>query len=160
MTDEYMDLRCRWCGQRFYVCLRCYHGEAYCCQECAAEGYRAVQDEARARHQSSEEGKEDHRDWMRESRAHENKAVTDEGIVKLPDCGKVAPDFEKAPSRVDEPAPEVEEHSDVATICDEAPLRPWPSARPVRATTWRTARCAMCGTILVLRPTPVQPRAG
>lgn len=160
MTDEYMDLRCGWCRQRFYVCLQCYHGEAYCCQECAAEGYRAVQDQARARHQSSEAGKEDHRDRMRELRAHKNKAVTDEGIVKLPGCGKVAPDFEKAASRVDEPAPEVEEHTDVATICDGAPLRPWPSARPIRGTTRWIARCALCGTILVLRPSSAQPRAG
>ncbi|MFW5740842.1 MAG: hypothetical protein ACOC1F_10805 [Myxococcota bacterium] len=106
MTDEYMELRCR-CGQRFCVCLQCYHGEAYCCRECAAEGYRAVQQEARARHQSSQEGKEDHRD--------------------------LALDFGTAASRVDEPVREVEERADVTTICDRGPLRPWPVARPVSA---------------------------
>lgn len=162
MADAYMDVRCRWCGQRFYVCLRCYHGEAYCCQQCAVQGYRAVQDEARARHQSSEAGKQDHRDRMRELRALKNKAVTDEGIVKLPGCGKVAPDFGTAASSVDEPGPEVQEHADVATICDGGPLWPRPAARPgpVRRTRDKTTRCALCGTSLVLRRTSVQPRAG
>ena len=162
MADEYLDLRCRWCGQRFYVCLRCYHGQVYCCEQCAAEGYRAVQDEARARHQSSEDGKEDHRDRMRELRALKNKAVTDEGIVKLPGCGKVIPDSGTTASSIDELVPGVEEQADVASIRSGEALSPWPAARPRpgRATD-RIVRCAFCGTILVLRsPSSTQPRPG
>jgi len=162
MTDEYLDLRCKWCGQRFYVCLQCYHGEVYCCEQCAAEGYRAVRDEARARHQSSEDGKEDHRDRMRELRALKNKPVTDEGIVKLPACAKVIPDFGTTASSIDELVPGVEEHADVASIRGGEALSPWPAARPRpgSGTTGRIAHCAFCGTILVLRSPGAQPRPG
>ncbi len=160
MADEYMDLRCRWCGQRFYVCLRCYHGEVYCCEHCAVEGYRAVQNEARARHQSSEAGREDHRDQMRELRALKNKAVTDEGIVKLPACAKVVSDFGTAVSSVDERAPEVEENAGVAiTYGGDGPL-PRPASRPDNPSTGRIARCAFCGTLIVLRRSCAQPRPG
>lgn len=162
MTDEALDLRCRWCRRRFYVCLPCYHGQVYCCEQCAAEGYRSVQDEARARHQSSEEGKEDHRDRMRELRELQNKPVTDEGIVKLPACGKVVPDFGAAASSSDLPASEVEEHTDVAITCSgDAPLsQPTVRPGPGSANKDRMVRCAFCGTILVLQRTAVQPRAG
>ncbi|HQP39088.1 MAG TPA: hypothetical protein PLI95_28090, partial [Polyangiaceae bacterium] len=55
VREAYRELDGRWCTRRFYVCRSCFRGQAYCGDACAAEGYRAVQDEARARHLAGEE---------------------------------------------------------------------------------------------------------
>lgn len=168
MREAYRELDCRWCTRRFYVCRSCFRGQAYCGDACAAEGYRAVQDEARARHQASEEGRLDHRDRVRASRALENKAVTDEAASDLALRAKVAPDFEPATSSVDDAALAIEEHADVAAIhAGEGPVarrvgdamayRASPSASTDREP---AVRCAFCGRIIALQCSGIPPRPG
>jgi len=150
------------------VCRSCFHGQAYCGDECAADGYRAVQDDARARHQASEEGRLDHRDRVRASRALENKPVTDEGPADLALRAKVAPDFGPATSSVDEPALAIEEHADVAAIhpADGPVTRPAGNAAAYRASVCASrdrepaARCAFCGCTIALQNSGVPPRPG
>lgn len=189
MSETYRVGRCKWCGQVFYVCRPCFRGQVYCCEDCAQEGYRAVQDEARSRHQSSEEGREDHRDQVRESRALQKKAVTDDTSTNLALCGTVISDFGPVASSLDALEPVIEERADVTVDYRKDSEAPSPNA--YRGNTFKqpgvlqahrynagaasqscwtggglrrqpeaSAHCAFCGVRIRLWGTKEQPRAG
>jgi hypothetical protein len=83
---------CHWCGAVFFICRCCDRGHAYCSDECRHLGRTRSKREARARHQSTPEGRADHRDAMREHRAHQHASVTDQGFDRAPVERRVAPE--------------------------------------------------------------------
>jgi len=56
-----VEVGCRWCGKRFYVCRRCWRGQAYCCEECRRLGRQRVHREAQRRYRQILRGKKAHR---------------------------------------------------------------------------------------------------
>jgi len=66
---------CRGCGALFFLCRCCDRGHAYCGDACRQRGRARSRREARARHQSSPEGRADHRDAMRALRARRRAGV-------------------------------------------------------------------------------------
>ena len=79
-----LQLFCAGCGERFFVCLPCYRGQAYCHKKgCRRESRTVICRQARARHQGSEEGRLDHRDHQRAYRARQAHRVMDLGIGKF-----------------------------------------------------------------------------
>ena len=56
-----VEVCCRWCGARFYVCQRCWRGQAYCCEECGILGSRRGHREAQRRYRQTSKGKKAHR---------------------------------------------------------------------------------------------------
>jgi len=56
-----VEVCCRGCGLRFYVCRRCWRGQAYCGEECRTLGKRRVQREAQRRYRQTAKGKKAHR---------------------------------------------------------------------------------------------------
>ena len=60
---------CKQCQQTFFDCSSCHQGQVYCCTNCRDEARRASVRRARARHQRTPEGREDHRDRNRALRA-------------------------------------------------------------------------------------------
>jgi len=68
------------CGAVFYVCRSCDRGQRYCSQRCRRKARREQRRAANRRHQSSEEGRLDHRDRQREYRRRLARVrVTDQG---------------------------------------------------------------------------------
>ena len=68
--------------------VTCYRGHSYCSEECGEQGRGRVVAAAKARHQSSKEGRRDHRDRQNRYRKRlraglVRKKVTDLGIEKL-----------------------------------------------------------------------------
>ena len=56
-----VEVCCRWCGVRFYVCRRCWRGQAYCSEECRILGRSQVRREAQRRYRQTPKGKKAHR---------------------------------------------------------------------------------------------------
>jgi hypothetical protein len=56
-----IEVCCHWCGRRFYVCRRCWRGQAYCSEECRELGKRRVHREAQRRYRQTPKGKRAHR---------------------------------------------------------------------------------------------------
>ena len=48
-----VEVCCHWCDLRFYVCQRCWRGQAYCCEECGILGSRRGHREAQRRYLSA-----------------------------------------------------------------------------------------------------------
>ena len=56
-----VEVCCRWCGKRVYVCRRCWRGQAYCSEECRRLGRGRVHREAQRRYRQTSKGKKAHR---------------------------------------------------------------------------------------------------
>jgi hypothetical protein len=56
-----VEVYCRFCGMRFFVCRRCWRGQAYCSKECRRQGRLAVHREAQRRYRQTRKGKKAHR---------------------------------------------------------------------------------------------------
>jgi hypothetical protein len=74
--------RCGGCRHLFYVCRTCDHGQLYCGSACRLQARSISRRRARARHQSSPEGRLDHRDRQRLYRERCRVRVTDQGSPK------------------------------------------------------------------------------
>ena len=55
------QLRCKWRHILFYICRRCFKGQAYCCDECRIAGRRRDHREAERRYRQTLKGKKSHR---------------------------------------------------------------------------------------------------
>lgn len=75
---------CNWCGAVFFICRCCDRGQAYCGDECRCRGRTRSKRLARARHQSTPEGRADHRDAMSALRERQHAGVTDQGFERAP----------------------------------------------------------------------------
>ncbi len=53
---------CRWCGLSFYICRRCWRGQAYCSDECRMAGYKKRHREAQRKYRQTQKGKKVHRE--------------------------------------------------------------------------------------------------
>ena len=56
-----VEVSCPWCGAKFYVCRRCWRGQAYCGEECRILGRHRVHPEAQRRYRQTPQGKKAHR---------------------------------------------------------------------------------------------------
>jgi len=88
MDDEVLVLeRCGFCVGVFPICRPCYRGQTYCSGDCRKPARAAQKKEARARHQQSPLGREDHRDRNRDLRLRKRAVATvsvmDQGSEKL-----------------------------------------------------------------------------
>src|SRR6266481_3858900 len=79
-------LTCRYCGKTFIVCRPDYRGQGYCTDVCRDLEQSALRRLANAKHQRSEEGRQDHAEQQRalvtQKRA-EAQAVTDVSRQKV-----------------------------------------------------------------------------
>jgi len=56
-----VEVCCHWCKARFYVCRRCWRGQAYCSEECRRLGRGRVHREAQQHYRQTPKGKKAHR---------------------------------------------------------------------------------------------------
>jgi hypothetical protein len=80
------ELHCRRCLRRFFVCRPDYRGQGYCSTDCCELEQAALHRVANARHQRSNEGRQDHAAHQRASaeRKHaERQPLTGEGREKV-----------------------------------------------------------------------------
>src|SRR5215475_10848583 len=80
------ELDCGCCGRRFHVCRPDYRGQGYCSEDCRKFEQAALRRRANARHQRSDEGRQDHAAHQRTSKARkyaEAEAVTDVSRQKV-----------------------------------------------------------------------------
>lgn len=54
---ELLLIRCRHCGEYFFICRRCYRGHIYCSVACRKKGYRKRHREAQKRYRDKDEKK-------------------------------------------------------------------------------------------------------
>lgn len=129
MDDAFREVRCRRCQVVFYLCRLDDRGQAYCADACRDHARTLQKREARAAHQRSPLGREDHRDHMRDHRARGR--VTDQGSEKVAQAATVCCDVEHVPIP-DTPAPHVGGADDV--LATALLFRPNPGH----------PRCAVC----------------
>lgn len=94
--------RCGFCVRLFPICRPCFRGQVYCAATCRSPARAAQAREARATHQRSAGGREDHRDRNRELRLRKRTALTasvmDHGSKEVAPVGRVcAPERPHAP---------------------------------------------------------------
>ncbi|MGH8516761.1 MAG: hypothetical protein ACREUE_04815, partial [Panacagrimonas sp.] len=76
MDDTLLRLeRCGFCVGVFALCRACFRGQVYCDDSCRVPARRAQKRAARARHQQSPEGLEDHRERNRDLRLRKRTAL-------------------------------------------------------------------------------------
>jgi len=81
---------CRECRLRFFICRRCWRGQAYCSEECRRLGRGRVHREAQKRYRQTSKGKKAHRQAenrrrYRSSKENEKK-MDDLSSRGLPGC--------------------------------------------------------------------------
>jgi len=85
-----VEVCCRWCGARFYVCQRCWRGQAFCREECRSLGRHRVHREAQRRYRQTLKGKKAHRQGENRRRHGLNqingKKMDDRSSKRLPSC--------------------------------------------------------------------------
>ena len=59
---------CRRCGRSFYICRRCWRGQAYCCDSCRRNSQREAHRLAQQRYRQTAKGRENHRQAERRRR--------------------------------------------------------------------------------------------
>ena len=115
---EVVEIRCHECLALFFVCEPCFRGHGYCAEECRVTARRRQLRAANARHQRTEEGREDHRDRQRElrRRQRERSGVTDQGSAIYPADFTVSPAdaFVGDRSNTDEQSETIQRHRDRA----------------------------------------------
>jgi hypothetical protein len=70
-----VDIRCRWCGINFYICRRCWRGQAYCSQECRLLGRCRIHREAQRRYRQTQKGQKAHRHAENRRRHELNQCI-------------------------------------------------------------------------------------
>ncbi len=55
-----VEVHCHWCGRTFYVCHRCWRGQAYCDEVCRLLARRGAHREAQREYRQTEKGKGSH----------------------------------------------------------------------------------------------------
>ncbi len=56
--EQLETIECRWCGEFFYLCRRCYHGEVYCEQSCRDAARKKQCCKAQQNYMATENGQE------------------------------------------------------------------------------------------------------
>ena len=83
-----VEVECAWCGEKFALCGPCWRGQRYCPAPCASLARRAQQRRARRVHQTSDEGREDHKERNRDyrrRRREQRMRVMDTASANLPE---------------------------------------------------------------------------
>src|ERR1051325_6521940 len=110
-------LTCSYCWETFVVCRPDYRGQGYCTDVCGELEQTALRRLANARHQRSEEGRQDHaeqqRALMTRKRA-EAQAVTDVSRQKVAPCAEWFVPADPIPLAVS--APEADGNTDADDI--------------------------------------------
>ena len=103
MQVSFRQVRCGRCAELFFICPPCDRGQEHCGDECAEAAHREAQRAARKRHQSSPEGRLDHRDHQRAYRERLGLRVMDMGSGELAAPATVCPRV-NAPTSMDDAA--------------------------------------------------------
>jgi hypothetical protein len=90
MHDDFREVRCLRCQVVFYLCRDDDRGQVYCGERCRVAARTEQKRAARAAHQASAEGRDDHRDAMRDLRVR--RRVTDQGSRKVAPSATVRSD--------------------------------------------------------------------
>ena len=72
------EIRCRWCGQIFYVCQHCWRGQAYCSDVCRQSSQRQSRRRAQQNYRRTEKGQRRHREAEKRRRMRQNKKTMDD----------------------------------------------------------------------------------
>ena len=59
--DFLKQIKCRWCGQCFYICQSCWRGQAYCSDSCKSFGYLRCRKKRQKEYRNSKKGKKTRR---------------------------------------------------------------------------------------------------
>lgn len=81
---ELVGLHCRWCGASFAICRSCYHGQAYCKDECRSQARREQCVRAQRKYLSGLREKERRRDAAARALAYRQRRS--EGLEPRPRC--------------------------------------------------------------------------
>ena len=55
------EIKCRWCGQCFYICQSCWRGQAYCSDSCRSLGYLRCKEKRQKKYRNTSKGKKTRR---------------------------------------------------------------------------------------------------
>ena len=60
-----IELECKHCKLRFYICRKCYRGHVYCCSKCRIQAQLKAHREAQRQYRDRDKGRETHRRYER-----------------------------------------------------------------------------------------------
>ena len=78
MVDELVlkEVKCKYCGQIFYVCRRCWRGQVYCGKRCRKICQRPMRREAQRKYRQSDKGKKTRRKYENDRKKKKNRKKT------------------------------------------------------------------------------------
>jgi len=59
------EIKCRYCGQCFFICHSCWRCQAYCSTSCKLFGYRRCRQKRQAKYRNTDRGKKTRRKFER-----------------------------------------------------------------------------------------------
>ena len=78
------EVECRKCHKIFYVCRRCWRGQAYCSKDCRIAGSREAHRKAQKKYRETENGQKAHREAERRRRIRKIEKIVDDGTSTPP----------------------------------------------------------------------------
>lgn len=77
-----IELECKHCKTRFYICRNCYYGNLYCSCACRIEAQLLAHRKAQRKYRATEKGRETHRIYERNRRMGKNKKTMADETTK------------------------------------------------------------------------------
>lgn len=81
-TNLLIELECKNCKTRFYICRNCYYGNVYCCSTCRIEAQILAHRKAQKKYRATEKGRETHRIYEKSRRMGKNKKTMADETTK------------------------------------------------------------------------------
>ena len=76
-----IELECKHCNVRFYICRKCYRGHVYCSSRCRREAQLKAHRKAQSQYRTSNKGREAHsRNEKKRRMGKTKKTMADESI--------------------------------------------------------------------------------
>ena len=82
-----LEITCRWCGKKFYLCRGCWRGRCYCDEQCREAANHKSHRESQRRYRQTENGRKNHREAEKRRRmglSKKSEKIVDDAGTKQP----------------------------------------------------------------------------
>ncbi len=80
-----LQIECKWCLVKFFLCRSCYSGQCYCCERCRTLAQKTAHRKSQSKYRKSEKGRQANKTAEKRRRINKNtKSVADEGSTPPP----------------------------------------------------------------------------
>lgn len=84
VTFRLKKIICRWCGNTFYICQSCWHGQVYCSDTCRDPAQKKIHNKAQKLYRQTGKGKTAHAEAEKRRRLGQSKKNMDDASTTPP----------------------------------------------------------------------------